>query len=51
MDQDCEGSRGNGAVRGMPGGIRSGASTGAIKAVREAPREEGLKGMLWGLRL
>lgn len=51
MDQECEASRGSGAVRGMLGGIRSGANTGAIRAVREARKEEGLKGMLWGLRL
>lgn len=46
MDQDCEASRGSGAVRAVPEPIRSWESTGAIRTVSEAPREEGLKGML-----
>lgn len=35
-------------MRAVPVGIRSWESSGVITAVREAPKEEGLKGMLWG---
>lgn len=51
VDLNCEASRGSRAVRTVPGGIRSWTSTGAIRALREAPWEEGLKGILWGLGL